>query len=428
MLLLLAITLALADDDPPPVAPDDASVPPQPEVLAQIDWQGHPAMHLTWRFFAKGLTDRAPRRSWRHQFRQVAYQPYLEASGTRIFLMAAMAAEKARNREQARRMILRELAYVEAFVADNPEGWAMAKTPAEARAILAETDKRVVVHAIEGGHHLLSGPEDARFWREQGVAMITLIHLRDDELGAAGILPMTVGPLINRRGAKLRRQGVRRGLTDRGEQAIVELDQAGILVDLSHMAPGSVDDALAVTGAHGIPPVVTHGRLASITASELAFRDDQVLEIYRQGGVFSLGLTALSLDPIEPTLPIPDDVCRSTLEMFAFHTEAVRQLVEGNAEALVGATGELTPEQRTRLAVGWSSDWNGWTSHSKPVHTGCRPRSELDDPLAIDTRGLAHPGLLPEHWERLERGGTDLEPMLRSAERFLQLWEQVQAP
>lgn len=402
-----------------------AEEPPAPEVLTQIDWQGHPAMHLTWCFFAKGLTDRTPRLRWKHQFRQVAYQPYLEASGTRLHLMAAMAAERAKSPEHARDMILRELAYVEAFVAANPDGWALAKTPAEARALLTETDKHVVVHSIEGGHLLLSGPDDARFWREQGVALITLMHLRDDELGGAAILPMLLGPLINRVGAKRRRQGVRRGLTERGEQAIVELDDAGILVDLSHMSPDTVDDTLVVTRAHGIPPVVTHGKLASITASELAFRDDQVLEIYRQGGVFSLGLSGHHLDPIDPTMEVPDDVCRGTLEMFAFQTEAVRELILAHADELVGATRELTPEQRTWLSVGWSSDWNGWVSHSKPVYGGCRPRSELIDPLSIDTRGLAHPGLLPEHWERLERDGMDLEPMLRSAERFLQLWEQV---
>jgi hypothetical protein len=43
----------------------------------------------------------------------------------------------------------------------------------------------------------------------------------------------------------------------------------------------------------------------------------------------------------------------------------------------------------------------------------------------IDTLGLAHPGLLPQHWQRLQEAGVDLDPMLRSSERFLELWEQV---
>ena len=57
----------------------------------------------------------------------------------------------------------------------------------------------------------------------------------------------------------------------------------------------------------------------------------------------------------------------------------------------------------------------------------CRPRPQLQDKLEIDTRGLAHTGLLPDHWERLRRDGMDLEPMLRSAERFLQLWARARS-
>ncbi len=135
------------------------------------------------------------------------------------------------------------------------------------------------------------------------------------------------------------------------------------------------------------------------------------------------------LDPLDSTRPVPDDVCPGTLEMFRYHHDAVRSVVEGAAPELFGAPASaLTPAQRTRLAVGWSSDWNGWLSHSKPAYGRgrCRSERDLDDPLAIDTRGLAHPGLLPSQWERLERDGADLEPMLRSAERFLQLWESVQ--
>lgn len=86
---------------------------------------------------------------------------------------------------------------------------------------------------------------------------------------------------------------------------------------------------------------------------------------------------------------------------------------------------ELTEAQWTRLATGWSSDWNGWVSHSLPVHGRKRCRPEREDMLDIDTRGLAHPGLLPEHWQRVAELEVDFEPMLRSSERFLQLWAEA---
>lgn len=395
----------------------------QEPVHVPMDWQGHPAMHLTWRFFADGLTDRSRPLTWRHQFRQVVYAPQLEQSGVRLFLPAAMAAEKARNPEQARAMILSELRYVEAFVAAHPDRFAMARSPAEARDLLLHTDKMVLVHAIEGGHLLLNDPDDAAFWRDQGVALITLKHLRDDEFGGAAVLPSALGPLINPKGAKAARRGERRGLTERGKEAIVELDAAGILVDFAHMAPDTVDDALAVTQAHDIAPVVTHGQLRALRATDFGYRDDQILEIYRQGGHFALGLDGHHLDPIDPTMAVPASVCPGTIEAFAFHHDAVVALVRAHADELLGEPYDPTSSaHQERLSVGWSSDWNGFVSHSEPVYGRCRALDTLADPLPIDTLGLAHPGLLPDHRERLRRLGTDIAAMDASAERFLQLW------
>lgn len=406
-----------------------ASAGAQEPVSAQIDWQGHPAMHLTWPIlFRPGLTERTPHVTYRHMLRQVVDGPRLEASGVRIFLTAAMAAERARDPVQARRMIVRELDYVERFVAAHPDRFAMARSPEEARELLATTDKMVIVHSIEGGHHLLSGPEDAKFWADRGVALVTLIHLRDDELGGAAMLTEGVGKLINPRGARAVRRGDRRGLTDRGRAAIVELDDAGILVDFAHMAPDTVEDALAVAAAHGIAPVVTHGQLRALRDSEFAWTDERVITLYRLGGVFSLGLSPKYLDPLDPLVPVDPDVCPNTIESFAQHHAAVVSLVQAHAGEILGeGVDPTTPDARARLSVGWSSDWNGWLPHAEPVYGRgrCRPLSALTDPLPVDTLGLAHPGLLPGWWTRLEREGADLSPMTASAERFLQLWAQA---
>ncbi len=395
-LLIGGLSPALADETPSPN-----------EIHVSMDLQGHPAMHLTWKFFDAGLTNKQPKRTYKHQFRQSVYTPYLDQSGVRLFLMAAMAAEKARNPEQARQLILDQFAYVEAFIARNNDRYALAKTPAQARQLLTETDKMVVVHSIEGGHHLLNGPEDAAFWADQGVALMTLMHLRDDELGGAGILPMGIGPLINPTGAKNRRRGTRRGLTERGTGAVEELTDAGILVDLSHMTSASVDDTLAVTASIGATPIVTHGRLASISNSELSMSDAQVLEVYRQGGFFALGLATDDLNPAGS--PQPEDFCPDTIEAWAHHYNAVLDLVgEGRA-------------------IGWSSDWNGWVSHAAPVYgpRRCRPVSTLTDPLPIDTLGMVHPGFIPNHFERLDRMGVALEPIARSSEQLLRMWERA---
>ncbi len=416
-------TLFLAHAEVPAEAPGE-------EVRVQIDWQAHPAMHIPWKMFGRGLTHRElRRRTWRHQLRQTVSQPTLGGSEVRIFLAAAMAAERARNPRQARRLILKQLKYVEDFADENSDDYAIATSPAEARALLSTTKKMVIIHSIEGGHHLLWQPDDAQFWADQGVALVTLIHLRDRELGGADILEGGLGPVVNRWGTRAARKGERRGLTDLGKASIVALDAAGILVDYAHMSPASLEDALQVSAAHQIPPVLTHNSLDRVRRGEFSITDAQLVEIYRLGGVFSVALTAGKLTEEAATGPAPEGMCWQTLEAWAWQHNTVQQTILDNVGTIFGDpeldAEELTEAQWTRLATGWSSDWNGWVSHSLPVHGRKRCRPEREDMLDIDTRGLAHPGLLPEHWQRVAELEVDFEPMLRSSERFLQLWAEA---
>lgn len=420
--LLAALALAA---EPGPAEPNA----PAAELRVQLDWQGHPAMHIPWTMFGRGLTDRPlTHRTWRHMFRQTVSEPALAASGIRVFLAAAMAAERARSPEQARRLVLKQLAYVEAFVAAHPDRYAVAKTPAELRALVATTDKLVFVHSIEGGEELLWQAGDAAFWADQGVALITLIHLRDEEFGGSALLPGTLGRLINPRGAREERRGERRGLTEHGAATIVALHDAGILVDFTHMSADARADALDVCEAHAIPPVFTHSALARALDDGRGLTDDQLVRVYRLGGQVSPGLSALDL--AAPPSPDPAAPCPGTLEAWAWHEALVQHTLLDHVGEIFGdpalTPDTLTETQRTRLATGWSSDWNGWLSHSQPVYGrgGCRGAPPADA-LPIDTLGLAHPGLLPHHWQRVEERGVDLDPILRSSERFVQLWEEA---
>ncbi len=402
---------------------------PAPIVRGQIDWQGHPAMHITWPMFGKGLTDREPRLRNRHMFNQVATAPYIERAGIRIHLWAAMAAERARNPDQARRMVLRQLRYVEDFVDANSDRFALARTPAQARDLLQTTDKQVVVHAIEGGRELFDRQDDAAFWAAQGVALVTVAHLFDDGLVAAALNPGLTGSLTNLPGVRKRKRDLPRGLTPRGREVIVELADAGILVDLTHMAPEAVAETLDLTREHGIPPVVTHGKLSRLRDTERAFTDAQVVDIYQQGGAFNLVLAGNALVPDVDDLSLPDDHCPGTIDDFRLHWLALRDIIASHRDEILAAQGasDADPQDAAvRLATGWASDWNGWTNHTEPKYGrgDCMPLDALPDPpLEFDTRGLAHPGLLPQHWQRLEESGVDLDPMLLSAEQFLRLWE-----
>jgi microsomal dipeptidase-like Zn-dependent dipeptidase len=384
-------------------------------------------MHLCWpTFFTPGLLETAPTdMTWDHTFTQQMHAPFVRRSGVRVMGAAAMSAERADRPGQAHRMIVDQLAYVERFVAQNSAQFALARSPTELRYALTQTDKMVFVHQIEGGRRILLDPRDAWFWRSRGVSLVTVMHLLHDELGQAA---MNIGPMSAVINVIFNGPDVhasrRPGLTALGRQAIVALAHAGIVVDLSHMAPLALDDALEVCRLHGISPVITHGMYRAIQDSERGLTAQQIIKLYQLGGMLSLPIDGHSLDPLHPTVAIAPGLVPGSMDMFRFHVQTVHALLRANATAIIGRPWEqLTDSERTRLAIGWASDWNGWTPHSAP--TG---RISAHGPaLEIDRVGLAHPGLLPQHWQRLRQDGLDLDPLERSLERFVQLWEHARA-
>lgn len=382
-------------------------------------------MHMVYpTFFREGLRDEAPTNlTWDHMFDQTVYTPFLRRSGVRVLGSAAMAAEQAVSPGQAHALIVSQLERVERFAAEHADGFVVARTPGEVREALSTSNRMVFVHQIEGGRMVLRDPRDAWFWRSRGVMLVTVIHLLDDDLGQSARNLGHSSGVLNLFLTGIEFHPARsRGLTARGREAIVELARAGIVVDLSHMSPTALDDALAVCRAHGIPPVVTHGMYGAIQASDRGLSAAQIIEIYRLGGMLSIPLDGHSLDPRNPTIPIPEGLVPGTMDMFRFHLETVHRLLRDNATTILGRPWEqLTDAERTRLAVGWASDWNGWTVHSRPTPARAVPGESLE----IDRVGLAHPGLLPQYWQRLREDGMDFDPLERSLERFVQIWESV---
>ncbi len=107
------------------------------------------------------------------------------------------------------------------------------------------------IFAVEGGDFLAGDLGRVQTAFEDGVRIVTLVHfVVGGELG-----DVMVG------------EQVHGGLTDFGREAFVRMQQAGIMVDLSHASEKSVADALALarrpvvgTHTHVITPELTHPR------------------------------------------------------------------------------------------------------------------------------------------------------------------------
>ena len=153
------------------------------EIREWMDLQIHPTIHDPYPFFGKGLQffeeNKPPRQNYKHRFRKVNYANYWKQNpGIRIFVVGALNKEGIRSPQKAKAGILRQFAYIRSFVEQHPDDFVIATSPDSVRYYVHQTRKTIILFSIEGGAQLIHSQEDANFWAKQGVAFITLIHLK----------------------------------------------------------------------------------------------------------------------------------------------------------------------------------------------------------------------------------------------------------
>ena len=247
-------------------------------------------MHIPYRFFGDGLTyfdeKDPPAESYKHQFKNVIYGNYLEKNtGARIIIDGALTPEMIVSRKKAKSIILEQIRYIDEFAEANADKFVVAKTPAEVRHYIHNTDKTVILHSIEGARKLVNSQEDAYFWAAQGIVFMTLIHLVDDEFGGAAIKPGLTTKLLNYKGMlkiAFRRTGNEsRGLKEKGKQAIKWLANAGIMTDITHMSEQTRREAITFMGENRIPPLSTHDHFKPIQNHPRGIPKEDLLRIYQ---------------------------------------------------------------------------------------------------------------------------------------------------
>ena len=394
------------------------------EIHEYMDLQIHPCMHVPYSFFGEGLETfdevNPPDLSWKHQLTNVNYANYLRKhKGARILVTGALTQENIASKKRGRKVILKQIKFINDYAAAHSEDFAVAKSPQEVRDLVHRTDKTIFIHSIEGGKRLINSQEDANFWAEQGVAFITVVHLVDSKLGAAANQPMPILKLLNFK--SLFRKKKNRRLTEKGKQAILWLANAGIMTDLTHMSDSTRKDALNLMQENGIPPLVTHDVFKPIQNQPRGMEEEDVLKVYANNGFISLPISGETCRPYKPRadyqakLDALESYCNGSIDSYKFTYQEVKAFLEK----------ELSAEEVESLSIGFQTDFNGWLNHhhGRYGEDGCYEAHPDSTYEAIEIEGLAHPGLLESHWNLLEKEGVDLEPIKRSSEKFLQMWE-----
>jgi membrane dipeptidase len=118
---------------------------------------------------------------------------------------------------------------------------------------------------MEGGHVLEGSLGALRAFRDLGAAYLTLTHNRNTEWADSATDEPAHG-----------------GLTDFGREVVREMNRIGMLVDLSHVAPSTMADALDVSEA---PIIFSHSSARAVCDVPRNVPDDILRRLPENGGV-----------------------------------------------------------------------------------------------------------------------------------------------
>jgi membrane dipeptidase len=160
--------------------------------------------------------------------------------------------------------VLEQIEVVYQLVARYPADLALATTADEAEEAF-RAGKIASMLGAEGGHSIGGSLGVLRALRRLGVRYMTLTH----NLNTTWADSATDTPEHD-------------GLTDFGRDVVREMNRIGMMVDLSHVAPSTMRDALSVSSA---PVVFTHSSCRAVNDHPRNVPDDVLAALPANGGV-----------------------------------------------------------------------------------------------------------------------------------------------
>lgn len=162
---------------------------------------------------------------------------------------------------------LEQIDCVRRIVEKYPTTFRAARSAAEVRAAFAD-GKIAALMGAEGGHSIASSLGVLRSMRALGVAYMTLTHNQNTPWADSA----TDEPAHH-------------GLSEFGREVVAEMNRIGMLVDISHVAPATMRDALAASAA---PVIFSHSSCRAITDHVRDAPDDVLTALADNNGVIML--------------------------------------------------------------------------------------------------------------------------------------------
>jgi membrane dipeptidase len=169
-----------------------------------------------------------------------------------------------RLKGESAHQVLEQIDLVRRMVRRYPETFELADTADDVERIRRE-GKIACLLGMEGGHAIENSLSLLRIFRQLGVRYMTLTH--GDTLDWADSATDDA------------KHG---GLTPFGEEVVVEMNRLGMLVDISHVSPETMKDAIAVSKA---PVIASHSSARAVADHPRNVPDDVLKLVAANGGV-----------------------------------------------------------------------------------------------------------------------------------------------
>ncbi len=197
----------------------------------------------------------------------------LNAPFMSIYTGAELEAE-GRSREVAEQLI----GVVEAMVANAPDKFAIATSPADIRAHF-EAGLISLPMGMENGSPLEGDLDNIRYFRDRGIRYITLAHSLSNHISDSSF--------------DENRQW--QGLSEFGADVVREMNRLGIMVDISHVSDEAFWQVMEISKA---PVIASHSSARHFTPGfERNMSDDMIRRLAENGGVIQINFGSGFLTP-----------------------------------------------------------------------------------------------------------------------------------
>ena len=190
--------------------------------------------------------------------------PRLRAGNVGAQFWAAYVPAETSKENRAFTMTLEQIAIIHAMVKRYPDVFEFART-ADDVVRIQKSGKIASLIGVEGGHSIENSLDKLRRLHELGVGYLTLTH--SDTLAWAD---------------SATDEAKHGGLTEFGEEVVRQMNRLGMLVDLSHVSPDTMHDALRVSKA---PIIFSHSSARAIADHPRNVPDDLLKLTAKNGGV-----------------------------------------------------------------------------------------------------------------------------------------------